>query len=113
MWTCKTCSIEGQENFYKSQSWYCKACWNKRTVQRTKDNIKILKQEFGGKCKVCEYDKCMEALQFHHLDPTKKEFAVGKKRQFSLSILRKETEKCILVCANCHAEIHAAEQMGV
>jgi hypothetical protein len=107
MWICKTCNIEGQENFYNSQRWYCKNCWNKKTTKRTKDNVKTLKDEFGGKCSICGYDKCMDALQFHHLDPTEKEYALGTRRQFNLDFLRKEMAKCVLVCANCHAEIHA------
>lgn len=107
MWKCKTCEVEGETNFYKSQRWYCKSCWNKRTAQRTKDNVKILKKEFGGKCSVCGYAKCMDALQFHHLDPNEKEFALSSRRQSNLDLLRKEMSKCILVCANCHAEIHS------
>lgn len=109
MWKCKTCNVEGSENFYKSQGWYCKSCWNKRTAQRTKDNVKTLKEEFGGKCSVCGYDKCSDALQFHHIDPSEKEFALSSRRQSNLDVLRKEMEKCILVCANCHAEIHSKQ----
>ena len=107
MFTCKTCNVEGEKNFYKSMKWYCKSCWNKKTALRTKNNAILLKMEQGGRCVKCGYDKCMDALQFHHLDPKQKEFSLGQKRQSTLSVLRKEIEKCILVCANCHAEIHA------
>jgi hypothetical protein len=107
MFKCKTCHVEGESNFYKTMRWYCKKCWNIKTARRTKDNVRVLKEEYGGKCSKCGYDKCMDALQFHHLDPSKKEFSLGQKRQFTLSVLRKELEKCILVCANCHAEIHS------
>ena len=107
MWSCKVCGVEGKEKFYKSMAWFCKPCWNKKTAQRTKDNVKLIKEEFGGKCCKCGYDKCMDALQFHHLDPTQKEFTFGQRRQSSLKTLRKEVQKCILVCANCHAEIHS------
>jgi len=106
MWKCKTCEKEGQEHFYKSQAWYCKNCWNVRTAQRSKNNVKILKEEYGGKCTKCGYNKCMDALQFHHVDPTKKEFSLGLARQKNLDKLRKEMDKCILVCSNCHIEIH-------
>lgn len=110
MWKCKTCDKEGEEHFYKSQGWYCKSCWNKRTSKRTKDNVKIIKEEFGGKCSVCGYDKCMDALQFHHLDPAEKEFSLSTMRQANLDKIRKEMEKCILVCANCHYEIHEKQK---
>lgn len=66
---------------------------------------------FGGECCICGYNKCIEALEFHHLDKNEKE------EKPSLVILRwsfekakKELDKCILVCANCHREIHAAEK---
>jgi AraC-like DNA-binding protein len=60
----------------------------------------------GGKCENCGYSKCIEALEFHHTDPSTKEFAVGSMR-YSYSTLKKEVDKCMLLCANCHREIHA------
>lgn len=66
-----------------------------------------LVQEHGGKCEKCGYNKCEAALQFHHLDPTKKEFGLSVRGlNRDIDILRKEAEKCILLCANCHAEEH-------
>jgi DNA-binding CsgD family transcriptional regulator len=59
----------------------------------------------GGKCEKCGYDKCVQALQFHHLNPKEKDFAVGGK-SYSFERLKKEVDKCIMVCANCHIEIH-------
>jgi len=61
----------------------------------------------GGKCCLCGYDKCLASLEFHHLDPTLKEVST-KQGMSSLSGKKflAETEKCILVCANCHREIH-------
>ena len=63
----------------------------------------------GGKCEVCGYDKCITALEFHHLDPTEKEFGIGGKNVLSFEKCKKEVDKCILVCANCHREIHYKE----
>ena len=60
----------------------------------------------GSKCCICGYNKCVQALQFHHLDPKMKDFTISKK-SFSIEKLKKEVDKCILVCANCHSEIHA------
>lgn len=60
----------------------------------------------GGKCRVCPYDRCMGALQFHHLDPEEKDFNINRAGTWAWSRLVKELDKCILVCANCHAEIH-------
>lgn len=59
----------------------------------------------GGKCKVCGYNRCTAALEFHHLDPTKKDFSIsGGTRSFES--LKDEVDKCVLVCSNCHKEIH-------
>lgn len=60
----------------------------------------------GGKCQICGYNRCQEALEFHHLDPSQKDFTIsGGTRSFES--LKPEVDKCILVCANCHREIHA------
>lgn len=56
------------------------------------------------------YDKCNSVLDFHHLDPTKKEFTIGYIKSTTFNeIVKKELDKCILVCRNCHAEIHDKE----
>ena len=64
----------------------------------------------GGKCCLCGYNKCMGALDFHHIDPSKKDFAISKQRRTSpqkFDCVKSELDKCILVCSNCHSEIHA------
>lgn len=68
---------------------------------------KMLVDEFGGKCSKCGYDKYIGALEFHHLDPKEKEFNIASRNTRSYEKLREEAEKCILVCSNCHKEIHA------
>ena len=60
----------------------------------------------GGKCEKCGYDKCKSALEFHHLDPTQKDFGVGSGHTRSWDKIKKELNKCIMVCSNCHREIH-------
>lgn len=60
----------------------------------------------GGKCFICGYDKCNQAMDFHHLNPKEKEFTIsGGTRSFKN--IKIEIDKCILVCRNCHSEIHA------
>lgn len=58
----------------------------------------------GGKCRICDYDKCKRALEFHHTDPLTKSFTLSSVSN-SFESMRKEVDKCILVCANCHREI--------
>ncbi|QTO46333.1 hypothetical protein [Burkholderia latens] len=62
----------------------------------------------GGKCERCGYEKCLKALQFHHTDPSKKDFGIaesGHTRSFEK--MKIELDKCLLLCANCHCEEHA------
>ena len=62
----------------------------------------------GGKCEICGYNKCIEALEFHHKDPSKKDFSLGAKgHSRSWDRVKEEIEKCVLLCSNCHREIHA------
>lgn len=76
---------------------------------------KIIKQEnikkqavklLGGKCCICGYDRCIDALEFHHKDPSIKEFKLGSGNTMSWKEYKSEALKCMLVCSNCHKEIH-------
>lgn len=61
----------------------------------------------GGECVTCGYKRCMRALHFHHLDPFEKDFDISKYQSIKdWTKVKLELEKCVLVCANCHAEIH-------
>lgn len=60
----------------------------------------------GGKCQICGYNKCIRALEFHHLDPSQKDFGISKSITKDMKILKQEVDKCILLCSNCHAEEH-------
>lgn len=62
-------------------------------------------QYMGGCCVLCGYNRCHSALHFHHINPWEKDFNISSKNRWI--DIRKEIEKCALVCANCHAEIHA------
>ena len=61
----------------------------------------------GNKCQVCGYDSCKNALDFHHLDPTKKEFTLSSWKIKNLERLGNEAKKCVLLCCRCHRELHA------
>jgi len=60
----------------------------------------------GGKCEVCGYSRCHRALKFHHLNPAEKEFSISSSFRY-WDAIKAELDKCILVCGNCHDEIHA------
>lgn len=73
--------------------------------QRTKERIILA---MGGKCVCCGYNKCQASLALHHLDPKEKDFSFGAIRANckSWNKIVVELRKCILVCVNCHGEIH-------
>lgn len=62
----------------------------------------------GGRCQVCGYSGCLAALDFHHVDPAAKEFAIGGHHTAGADRLRAELDKCVLLCSNCHRELHTA-----
>lgn len=95
-------SKAGKVKMYKPD---CRVCANKKWEQRINERLNMFVSEW--KCCICGYDRCQAALDFHHVDRTKKDFAVSARRSISVKKLREEIEKCILVCANCHREIHA------
>lgn len=84
----------------------CSSC--RTAIRRTK-----LKKEaveyLGGKCQICGYDKCIAALDFHHKDPKEKEFILGEMSRYSKDKIIQELDKCMLLCANCHRELHAQD----
>lgn len=80
----------------------------KAAVAKRRKKIREMSLEYkGGKCEVCGYKKCSRALSFHHLDPKKKGFGLAYKGiTRSWEKTRKELDKCVLLCMNCHMEMH-------
>ena len=107
---CKRCSkkIKAGKNKRIRNKDYCQGCLV--SVRRNKLKEKAIKYK-GGKCQCCGYNKCNRSLTFHHLNPSKKKFEVNSNNMFSMSWKKVEIElnKCILLCANCHGELHDKE----
>ena len=78
-------------------------------VQKRRNKVKKLAVDYkGGKCSKCGYEKCIAALEFHHVEPQHKDFSISKDGSTrSWEKIKNEIDKCILVCANCHREIHS------
>jgi transposase len=86
----------------------CRKCRMERVTERRRKVKRLLIEERGGRCLVCSYDRFVGALHFHHVDPAAKEFAVSKNgATLGIATLRAEAEKCVVLCANCHAEVEA------
>ncbi len=105
---CKT--LKSLEDFagkpHGKKQAYCRTC----AMVRQKAAHWKRKQECvdrkGGKCQLCGYKKCLTSLQFHHIDPTEKSFELGFARSFSWESVVRELNKCVLLCSNCHGEVH-------
>ncbi|MCC6934519.1 MAG: HNH endonuclease [Candidatus Yanofskybacteria bacterium] len=105
MTICKLCGKEYNDYQGKMRA-RCGACNTKIRRYRTKAAaIRIL----GGKCVDCGWRGHQAALQFHHLDPQKKDFTLGNVANKSWESIRAEILKCTLLCANCHAVRHSTK----
>ncbi|MCR4330198.1 MAG: HNH endonuclease [Candidatus Roizmanbacteria bacterium] len=79
----------------------------KAVTKRRKKLKKMAVDYLGGQCIFCGYNKLDDALEFHHIDATKKDFGLAKRGLTrSWEKIKQELNKCVLVCANCHREIH-------
>lgn len=109
---CKRCfkKIKPNKNNKIHNKNYCQGCLV--SVRRNKLKNKAIEYK-GGKCQTCGYNKCNRSLTFHHLDPSKKTFEVNSNNMFALSWdkVKTELDKCILLCANCHGELHDKQIM--
>lgn len=110
---CKKCGEwkELSENFSpkggNSQTHhYCRPCLYAYQLERWKKRKRKAVEMMGGKCSRCGYCRNYSALEFHHLDPSKKEQELASSIRCSWSKFVEELKKCILVCSNCHREEH-------
>lgn len=86
---------------------YCKPCTNSESLLRQrKFKAKCIEYK-GGKCEICGYNKFQGALEFHHRDPTQKDFQLSKAKSWTFSErVENELDKCQILCSNCHKELH-------
>ncbi|OGL98581.1 hypothetical protein A2318_00585 [Candidatus Uhrbacteria bacterium RIFOXYB2_FULL_45_11] len=82
---------------------------NKRAVANRRRKVREMAvAQLGGKCRLCGYNRCAQALDIHHLDPKKKNFGISASGYTrSWKAIQDEIALCILICANCHREMHA------
>lgn len=108
--TTLVCPSHGETTFVLEGrgSYRCKRCRVEQVARRRRGIKAILVEEGGGKCLICGYNRCQQALQFHHLDPNTKSFELAERGLCrSIARCRAEAKKCVLLCANCHAEVEA------
>jgi len=108
----KECKTHGLTEFKRHSNgsgrpdtYRCRLCWRETRNKKRNDRKSQIIEEMGGKCVICGYNKNIAAIDFHHIDPTTKVCEVSNLMLGSIAKTRKEIEKCVLVCKNCHAEI--------
>jgi len=112
---CYVCeqALQGKQTKYCSTS--CKAKSTNNAFQnyeaqrkRGRDRKMALIQAKGSRCEVCGYNRNASALCFHHRNPPEKLFQLDLRdlSNRTWESLLSEAEKCILLCQNCHAELH-------
>lgn len=83
----------------------CKRC----VKLEVNDLIRNVKQQCvdykGGQCELCGYSTCIAAIDFHHKDPSKKDFNVSCRKSLTKKV-KEELDKCQILCSNCHRELH-------
>ncbi|HDZ76896.1 MAG TPA: hypothetical protein ENH41_02285 [Candidatus Omnitrophica bacterium] len=82
-------------------------------VRKRRKKVRQMAIEYkDGQCEVCGYDRCIDALEFHHNDSFSKDFSISEKGYTrSWTKVKEELNKCMLLCANCHREVHAQTQL--
>lgn len=113
--TCQYCNKEFQ--YFRKSSTYRKSCYE--CIPEGKENdaslirrlIKKKAVEYkNNECYICKKQFPYSVYDFHHLDPTKKDFGLGDKTStVKWDKVKDEIDKCILVCANCHRQIHSGD----
>jgi hypothetical protein len=110
---CPKCDRECNINeFYnrrgkENASVYCRVCTNIQSKQRQQNLKKEMINYKGGECQVCGYSRYQGALEFHHTNPNLKDFNISNLKHYKLDeVVKEELDKCVLVCSNCHREIH-------
>ena len=108
---CPKCGIIKSLSFFsirkdKRPAAYCKECTTIVSREHRLNMKKKMIEYLGGKCNKCNYSKCNDALEFHHKNPSNKGFNISNYGNKSFKNLKDELDKCILLCANCHRELH-------
>ncbi len=98
---CALCNKKLKENSHNRKC--CATCITRIRRFRLKKRAVEYK---GGKCLDCGYSKSLAALEFHHLNPDEKDFSIAEMNHKSWEFIKKELDKCIMLCSNCHAEKH-------
>ena len=112
---CSICSmVKDFDEFYRSygrkdgRQSMCKPCHKEYEKNRKREYRNYIQLLRSAPCACCGNQYHYLMMDFHHLDRSKKEIAVSDaiSRGWSLSRIKKEIDKCIIMCKRCHTEVH-------
>lgn len=115
---CQWCEEELDESLFyedrrnKTRYGICSECQKNRAKQSQRDGKKVLTYLFSNKCALCDRTKHSD-MDFHHIDPTAKDFSIAAMKNCSVDQFIPELAKTIMICANHHAEVHAGQHNAV
>lgn len=104
---CTLCGETDPSHFYGTKKQICARCDNQYTVDQSRRTAARARAEMGGRCCLCSYDTYPVALVLHHVDPKTKDPNFSRMKGWSWDRVEREMMKCVLLCANCHAGVHA------
>jgi transposase-like protein len=103
LWHGETTYVLEGRGYYR-----CKQCLTDQIARHRRRLKEMLVAEAGGGCRLCGYNRCVGALEFHHLDPMSKRLGISAGGlTLSAAAVRAEVDKCVLLCSNCHAEVES------
>lgn len=86
----------------------CRQCYNEIQGDKRSDfKRQYLQSYYDGGCECCGFNKCIEVLEFHHRDPSEKEFSPANIMHIKSGKREQELEKCDVLCSNCHRGFHS------
>lgn len=109
--TCSICGKTVERSKKKNNvGKLCSACRQRYKAFLVK---KRCVEYLGGKCSRCGYIGPIEAFDFHHIDSSTKEFTIGECYNYGWERIKRELDKCELLCAICHRIVHSENDKSV
>jgi len=106
------CGVSDPAAFYGNKRSICGKCHNVYCIRKGRETRQRVIALLGGACSACGYSKCNASLDLHHTDSATKDLNFKSMRSWSWPRVLREIPKCILLCKNCHTELHELEYLG-
>lgn len=110
LYLCRKCGETKPSRFLKGRWTECRKCRGGNQSGRFREYKRRAVEYKGGECEMCGYKRCLGSLDFHHRDPKQKDPRWRRMRSWTFERIKKELDKCMLVCKNCHGEIHYGDE---